>query len=92
MIPRARVLKLDEKPFHTNAYAKAMNAGRAGSTSTMSFEKRQQIEQNRQEIGSYRHSALGRTVSEFRPKAITDLKTTSPVAPAEAQRPYNPYG
>ena len=87
-----RLIKINERPFHTSAYAQASNIGRLGATSTISFERRQKIEQNRQKIGGYRHSALGRTVSEFRPKTATDLTAFAPAAPAEAPKPYNPYG
>ncbi len=92
MIPRVRVLKIAERPFHTSAYPQPVNAGRVGGVLTMSFERRQQIEQNRQKVGGYRHSALGRAVSEFKPKTVTGLTNSGPTMPAEAPRPYNPYG
>jgi hypothetical protein len=87
-----RLIKINERPFHTSAYAQTVNAGRVGATSTVSFERRQQIEQNRQKVGGYRHSSLGRTVSEFKPKTITNLTVSIPTTPAEASKPYNPYG
>ena len=88
-----RLVKVDEVPLHTSAYAQAVNSGRVGASANISFERRQQIEQSRQKIGDYRHSALGRAVSGFRPKTVTDLTVTpNPAEPVEAPKPYNPYG
>ena len=91
MIPRARVLKIDERPFHTSVYAQTVNAGHVGAASTVSFERRQQIEQNRQKIGGYRNSSLGRAAGEFKPKTAINSILSSPKAPAEKPKPYNPY-
>lgn len=50
----------DDKPFHSSGYANVANGGHIGSVGNMTFEKRQQIEQNRRIIQSYRYSSLGR--------------------------------
>jgi hypothetical protein len=85
-----RLIKLDDRPFHTSGYAQVANGSRVGSTSTMSFERRQQIDQNRQRVGGYQRSAIGRTTNEFRPKAIATDISKQPLL-ADKPKPYNPY-
>ena len=89
-----RLIKIDERPFHTSAYAQTINAGRVGAASTVSFERRQQIDNNRQKIGSYRYSDIGRSFGALCAKPVssgpTGIGRTSS-APAEKPKPYNPY-
>lgn len=94
MIPRDRVLKINERPFHTSAYAQVVNAGRVGSASTESFAKRQQIDNNRQKIGGYRYSGIGRSLGALNAKPISGESTSvnkTSSAPVETPKPYNPY-
>lgn len=49
----------DNKPFHSNGYARVANGDRLGSTDKVSFNQRQQINYNRQFIGGYNSSAIG---------------------------------
>ncbi|MEI6228838.1 MAG: hypothetical protein WCP11_02360 [Candidatus Saccharibacteria bacterium] len=90
----------DDQSFHTSGYAVAANGNRIGSTSTESFQQRQERERNRQKIGSYRQSAVGLSYAAARPKtveasAITNRNainqaSSAPSVPAPPPR-YNPY-
>ena len=82
----------DNQPFHTSGYAQVANGNRVGAVSTMSFERRQQIDQNRQKIGDYRRSTIGRATSEFRPKiVISPISASTKPSLVEKPTPYNPY-
>lgn len=88
----------DGAPFHTSGYAIAANGNRVGATSAVSFEKRQQIDQNRMRVAGYQHSVIGKTRGIFRPKTVAESDITSRPAlnqntgpVAEPRRPYNPY-
>ncbi len=62
----------DNKPFHSNGYAEIANANQIGSTSSLTFERRQSIESNRQVIGSYKRSSIGTTYSVMRAKPVAE--------------------
>jgi hypothetical protein len=90
----------DSKPFHTSGYATVANRDRVGSVSTLSFERRQQIEQNRQRVGNYRQSVIGSSYSSLRPKTVAGADVTNRAAimqsprnsvPAPKPQSYNPY-
>jgi len=49
----------DNKPFHSNGYAQVASGNRLGSTASISFNQRQQIEYNRRVVGGYNRSAIG---------------------------------
>ena len=49
----------DIKPFHSNAFAKIASGDRLGSVSNESFEKRQEINQNRRIVYGYDRSNIG---------------------------------
>ena len=65
----------DNQHFHSSGIARVANGNRIGSVSTISFEKRQQIEKNRQKIGSYNRSVIG----NYRSVPRTDLKADNPI-------------
>ena len=92
----------DSKPFHTSGYAVAANGSSIGAVSTISFEKRLQIDQNRQKIGNYSRSAIANSHFLARPRQpITVSRDSLSVgprvvqklnsAPAAKPQSYNPY-
>lgn len=94
------IVKTDHnKPFHTSSYAQVANGNKLGATSTISFEKRQQIEKNRQKISNYRQSLIGNSYNSIRPKSVETISDTgrppSQRRPNEVPklkpRPYDPY-
>ena len=60
----------DDQPFHTSGYAVAANGGRIGAVSTLTFEQRQQMAQNRKTVNSYTRSAIGNTYSKMRAQSV----------------------
>ena len=63
----------NNKPFHSNGYAVVANGDQLGAVSTVSFEKRQQIDQNRRLVGGYNRSSIGRSYNEsLRAKSVQD--------------------
>lgn len=60
----------DNKPFHSNGYAQVASGNRLGSTASISFDQRQQIEYNRRVIGGYNRSAIGSLRNGLRAKPI----------------------
>jgi len=98
----------DNQPFHTSGYAQVATGNRMGSVSTMSFERRQQIEKNRQKINNYRQSVVGSYRTSLRAKSVVEGESTNrnaiaqrpsttgaqPMAPAKPAPPprFNPYG
>lgn len=62
------VTNSDNKPFHNSGFAVIANGDRLGSTSSVSFSQRQQIERSRQRVAGYQHSALGSTYGVLRAK------------------------
>jgi hypothetical protein len=92
----------DSKPFHTSGYAVAANGNSIGSVSTVSFEKRLQIDQNRQKIGNYSRSAIANNYQLARPRqVIASSRNNLSVGPRVVQKlnnaptakpqSYNPY-
>jgi len=88
----------DSKPFHTSGYAVVANGNRVGAVSTVTFAQRQQIEKNRQKIGGYNRSAIGRSFAEARARAVTsDASRASSTqglansAPISKPQSYDPY-
>lgn len=96
----------DSKPFHSNGYAQVASGDRLGSTASISFDQRQQIEYNRRVIGGYNRSAIGGLHnSTSRPKPV--LRSPSGTRPSlqkhnslnvgprhfsePSSRKYNPY-
>lgn len=49
----------DEEIFHSSGYAQVASGNNLGSTSSVTFNQRLQVEKNRSVIGSYRHSSIG---------------------------------
>lgn len=47
------------RTLHSNSFAVAVNGNRIGATGNISFNRRQHIEQNRQNIDSYHQSNIG---------------------------------
>ena len=86
-------------PFHTSGYAQVANGDRVGSTSTISFDKRRQIDQNRLKVAGYGRSIVGNYRSGLRPKQVAERDVISRPAMNQRQisenppspRPYNPY-
>jgi len=60
----------DDQTFHTSGYAVAANGSRIGAVSTLTFEQRQQMAQNRKTVKSYNHSAIGSTYATMRAKSV----------------------
>ena len=50
-----------EKIFHSNAYARVAHGGKMGSTDSQSFSQRLDVHRNRQEVGHYGASMIGRS-------------------------------
>ncbi|MEO7904582.1 MAG: hypothetical protein ABIR91_02195 [Candidatus Saccharimonadales bacterium] len=48
----------DKKPFHTSGYAEVAHGGSIGSTSSESFQRRVEVDSNRQTIGKYHQSSV----------------------------------
>ena len=90
----------DNQPFHTSGYAQTANGNRIGAVSTSSFERRQQIEKNRQRVGGYKMSTIGAVRGALKARPVTDCAVTSRTAinnikttaqPVQPKTPYNPY-
>lgn len=90
----------DNQLFHTSGYAQATNGNRIGAVSTSSFERRQQIEKNRQRVGGYKMSAIGAVRGALRARPVAECAVTSRSAinsiktttqPVPLKTPYNPY-
>jgi hypothetical protein len=89
-----RLIKLDDRPFHTSGYAQVANGSRVGAVSTMSFERRQQIDQNRQRVGGYQRSAIGMSGNYQKPKPAVTNTASSQVHNSPTEQPmgrYDPY-
>jgi hypothetical protein len=94
----------DNQPFHTSGYAQVATGNRLGAASTVSFGRRQQIEESRTRVAAYRQSAIGRNfgVSQ-RAKAVDDASGRPAAIPSEGlgsapaaslppkSGPYNPF-
>lgn len=85
-----------EKPFHSNGYAVVASGDRIGSTSSVSFNQRRAIDQNRRVINGYHQSSIGSKYGEMRAKTISDIKITKPNIQTSrfaepAGRKYNPF-
>ena len=60
-------------PFHSNGFASVANGNNFGATSAESFNQRNEMNRNRQTIGSYDQSFLGRQANmSIRPKPVRD--------------------
>lgn len=87
------------QPFHSNGIARVANGDRIGSASNMSFEKRQQIEKNRQNIAGYNRSVIGSNYGALRARPVSNANITrnSMIRQNMANTPnampqrYNPY-
>lgn len=60
----------NNKPFHSNGFAQIASGNRVGSTGNVSFNQRQQIDQNRRIIYGYSRSVIGSTYSTLRAKPV----------------------
>lgn len=90
--------------FHSNSYASIVDGNRIGSTSHISFNKRQKIENNRNVVMGYNRSAIGvgynyRSVSRSS-SSVRDRNSESPRihrsvnAPIQSKpttRKYDPF-
>jgi hypothetical protein len=84
------------KPFHSSGFAEAANGNHIGATTHESFERRRQIDRNRQSVQSYGRSAIGNPYGGLREKPIVASRPieTSRIAPRSAPIPlrrYNPF-
>lgn len=95
------VMNSDDRPFHSSGYARVANGNRIGSVANVSFDKRQQVEKNRQKVDSYRRSTVGNPYGVLRAKRY--VKPTTPTlgaknslqsnnATAPARRAFNEPG
>lgn len=77
------VFKSDNhQPLHTSGFAYVANGDHIGSSDMTSFQRRQQIEQNRRVIKSYTNSQLGRQYNTSINKSdIPTIKTSVPARP-----------
>ena len=57
-------------PFHSNGFACVNNPNRIGSTGSISFSKRQEIDKNRKLVYGYQRSAIGSSYGALRANAI----------------------
>ena len=88
------IVKSDnDSPLHSSGYAQIASGDRIGSTSSMSFEQRLQIERNRQVVGGYNRSAIGRSYGVLRAKAVSNEVGRRGVLPPPQPtvRKYDPY-
>lgn len=67
----------NNKPFHSSGYARVASGDRIGSVSSISFNQRQHIDNNRQTIDLYKRSAMGRARGVLKAKQF-DRPTASP--------------
>lgn len=97
----------DNKPFHSNGFAQIASGNRVGSVGRVSFNQRQQINNNRRLVYGYSRSTIGNTYSALRPKPIVNSTGNPQVGPSLQQhnslpvspprfiepavRKYNPY-
>jgi len=80
----------DNKPFHSNGYARVAVGNRVGITSAESFSQRQQIERNRRLIYGYNRSAIGNAYGVLRAKSVTSNNVINRVATPSLRRQNNP--
>ncbi len=80
------------KPFHSSGFAEAANGNHFGATTSMSFEQRRQIDQNRQAVAGYQRSAIGGLYGVQRarpaPKIVVVRRPTSRIIPLRKHNPY----
>lgn len=71
--PFLKYIMKDEKEdiFHSSAYGKAQSGVGMGVTSGQSFEKRRELEGNRQRVGGYSRSMIANNALGNGPKAKT---------------------
>jgi len=79
----------DNKPFHSNGYARVAVGNRVGATSAESFSQRQQIERNRRLIYGYNRSAIGNAYGALRAKSVTSNNIINKVVTPSLQRQNN---
>jgi hypothetical protein len=85
------------KPFHSNGFAEAANGNHFGAISTMTFEKRRQIDRNRQAIANYQRSAIGNAYGELRSRPGRTIRpvvvgrSVPRTIPAPPSRRFNPF-
>jgi hypothetical protein len=95
-----------ERPFHSSAYAKVAHGDALGAVSSQSFAERHRIDRNRQAIGGYRHSLVGKAYGAERARSVASSAETqraqlgTPLARPSSRpqtfreppaRGYNPY-
>lgn len=80
----------DNKPFHSNGYARVAVGNRVGATSAESFSQRQQMERNRRLIYGYNRSAIGNAYGVLRAKPVISNNIINKVSTQSLQRQNNP--
>lgn len=61
----------DDKPFHSNGYARAANGDNLGASSDVTFDRRRQIDANRRVVAGYQRSAIGSSYNDtLRAKSV----------------------
>jgi len=65
----------NNKPFHSNGYARVANGDRLGASAKVSFNQRQQIDYNRKIIGGYCRSTTGSAYGVLRAKPVVENVT-----------------
>jgi hypothetical protein len=78
----------DNKPFHSNGFARIAVGNRVGSVGSMSFSRRQQIDRDRRLVYGYNRSAIGSNYGELRAKPSLQQHNSQPVL--VPQRPVSP--
>lgn len=68
----------NNKPYHSSGYAIIAHGDRIGSTSTESFNQRQQINQERKVIDGYHRSNIGRTYGALKARSVAGDKLSIP--------------
>lgn len=64
--------------FHTSGYAQVANGSTIGAVNSQTFQQRQQIEQNRQIVGSYSRSTMGQSYAAMRARPVLSREATRP--------------
>lgn len=81
-----------EKIFHSNAYARVAQGSSLGSTDSQTFQQRLDVHRNRQEVGHYGQSMIGRAYLSDAARGRTDNPLREPGREAPTQQRFGARG